>query len=105
VGTYKGFSILGKIGLVWYVFTGFAVFHCWHWLVVKLAYAVPCDADALCLLAINALHLVNADFLNKLLDTLGYELFDIRVLTHKDEEAVNIHGVFLFTCYEPFQLG
>ena len=56
----------------------------------KLAYAVPYNLDALYLLAINALHLVNIDFLNKLANNLGCELFDISVLADKTEEAVNI---------------
>jgi hypothetical protein len=39
---------------------------------------------------------VNVDFLNKLAYNLGCELFDISVLTHKIEEAVNIDGAFFF---------
>ena len=55
-------------------------------------------------MAVNALHLVNVDFLNKLADNLGCELFDISVLTHKTEEAVNIDGVFFLGINEPFKL-
>ena len=71
----------------------------------EFAYAVPYDFDTLRLVPVNALRLMHIDFLNELPDDLGGQFFDVRVLPYKGQEAVNIHGAFLFGSDQLFQLG